>query len=152
MNLSIIKQLLHTVENVSFELEDGAFVPAHFHVTEIGVITKDFIDCGGIIRHERTINFQLWNANDTDHRLKPAKLLDLITLSEEKLGLEDLEAQVTYQGKTIEEYGLDFNGRNFLLVPKTTNCLAKDRCGIPSEKLNTSPTEKTTCTPGGGCC
>ena len=27
-------------------LPDGSFVPAHFHVTEVGRVQKDFIDCG----------------------------------------------------------------------------------------------------------
>lgn len=30
-----------------FKLENGNSVPEHFHVTEVGIITKDFIDCGG---------------------------------------------------------------------------------------------------------
>ena len=149
MKLSDIKTLLLTLENVTFELENGSFVPEHFHVTEVGVITKHFIDCGGTIRNEKVANFQLWNANDLDHRLKPTKLLNIITLSEQKLGMEDLEIEVEYQGATIEKYGLDFNGKNFLLVSKQTDCLAQDKCGIPTVQLKP---KTTTCTPGGGCC
>ncbi len=149
MKLSDIKTLLLTLENVTFELENGSFVPEHFHVTEVGVITKHFIDCGGTVRNEKVANFQLWNANDFDHRLKPTKLLNIITLSEQKLGMEDLEIEVEYQGTTIEKYGLDFNGKNFLLVSKQTDCLAQDKCGIPTEQLKP---KTTTCTPGGGCC
>jgi hypothetical protein len=149
MNLSEIKNLLPTLENVAFELENGTFVPEHFHVTEVGVITKHFIDCGGTVRNEKVANFQLWDANDFDHRLKPTKLLNIINLSEEKLQIGDLEIEVEYQGKTIEKYGLDFNGKNFVLVTKQTNCLAQDKCGIPAEKLKP---QTTTCTPGGGCC
>ncbi len=64
--------------------------------------------------------------------------------------MEDLEIEVEYQGATIEKYGLDFNGKNFLLVSKQTDCLAQDNCGILAVKLQT---EKTSCcTPGGGCC
>ena len=87
MKLSQIKALLPTLENVTFKLENGIFVPEHFHVTEVGVITKHFIDCGGAIRNEKVVNFQLWNANDFEHRLKPTKLLKIIKLSEEKLGI-----------------------------------------------------------------
>jgi len=150
MNLSRIKNILPTLENVAFELENGNYVPEHFHVTEIGVITKDFIDCGGTIRHEKVANFQLWDANDFDHRLKPSKLLSIIKLSEEKLQMEDLEIEVEYQGNTIQKFGLDFNGRNFVLTSKQTNCLAQDNCGIPTEKQKIEPNK--TCTPGGGCC
>jgi Family of unknown function (DUF6428) len=151
MQLSEIKNLLPTLENVAFELESGTFVPEHFHVTEVGMITKNFIDCGGTVRNEKVANFQLWDANDFEHRLKPTKLLNIINLSEEKLQMKDLEIEVEYQGKTIEKYGLDFNGKNFVLVSKQTNCLAQDKCGIPPEKLKVQ-TEKSACTPGGGCC
>jgi hypothetical protein len=75
-------------------LENGTFVTEHFHVTEVGIVTKQFIDCGGTIRNEKTVNFQLWNANDFDHRLKPAKLLSIIELSEKKLSIEDAEIEV----------------------------------------------------------
>lgn len=152
MNLSQIKNLLPTIEKLVFQLENGTFVPEHFHVTEVGIITKHFIDCGGTIRTEKVANFQLWDANDFDHRLKPTKLLNIIKLSEEKLQLEDLEIEVEYQGTTIEKYGLNFNGKNFILTSKQTNCLAQDKCGIPTEKLKTNQTEKSCCTPGGGCC
>src|SRR5690625_6545241 len=91
MKLSQVKALLPTLEKVTFKLENGSFVPEHFHVTEVGMITKNFIDCGGVIRTEKTVNFQLWNADDFEHRLKPKKLLNIIKLSEEKLGIEDAE-------------------------------------------------------------
>ncbi len=152
MTLEQIKNLLPTLENVAFQLENGTFVPEHFHVTEVGIITKYFIDCGGTVRNEKVANFQLWDANDFDHRLKPNKLLNIIKLSEEKLQMEDLEIEVEYQGKTIEKYGLDFNGKNFVLTAKQTDCLAQDKCGIPSEKLKINLSEKSSCTPGGGCC
>ncbi|MEG1387226.1 MAG: DUF6428 family protein, partial [Algoriella sp.] len=114
MKLSEIKDILPTLENVEFQLENGTFVPEYFHVTEVGQITKNFIDCGGVIRSEKVVNFQLWNANDFEHRLKPNKLLNIIKLSEEKLGMEDAEIEVEYQAETIGKYDLDFNGRNFI--------------------------------------
>ncbi|WP_137904256.1 DUF6428 family protein [Chryseobacterium sp. 2VB] len=157
MRLSEIKEILPALENVEFQLENGNFVPEHFHVTEVGQITKNFIDCGGVIRNEKVVNFQLWDADDYEHRLKPAKLLHIIQLSEEKLGIEDSEIEVEYQGETIGKYDLEFNGKNFVLKSKTTACLAQDACGIPSEKqkknlseLSVTPT--SACTPGSGCC
>ena len=96
MKLSEIKEILPTLDNVEFQLENGTFVPEHFHVTEVGQINKKFIDCGGVIRTEKVINFQLWNANDFEHRLKPTKLLNIIKLSEEKLGMQDAEIEVEY--------------------------------------------------------
>jgi hypothetical protein len=155
MKLSELKNKLSHAEAVNFELENGTLVPEHFHVTEVGVVSKHFIDCGGTIRNEKVANFQLWNANDYDHRLKATKLLNIIKLSEEKLGMEDLEIEVEYQADTIGKYGLSFNGYNFVLVAKQTACLASDSCGIPPEKIKVKMADlvtQNTCTPGGGCC
>lgn len=155
MKLSELKNTLSNASAVNFELENGTLVPEHFHVTEVGVVSKHFIDCGGTIRNEKVANFQLWNANDYDHRLKATKLLNIIKLSEEKLGMEDLEIEVEYQADTIGKYGLSFNGYNFVLVAKQTACLASDSCGIPSEKIKVKMADlvaQNTCTPGGGCC
>jgi len=156
MKLSAIKAILPTLDNVAFQLEDGTFVPEHFHVTEVGQITKNFIDCGGVIRAEKTVNFQLWNADDYEHRLKPGKLLHIIQLSEDKLGIEDAEIEVEYQGQTIGKYDLDYNGTTFVLKNKTTACLAEDACGIPAAKPKVSRRQlgntSGCCTPESGCC
>jgi hypothetical protein len=150
MKLSEVKQILPTLDNVEFQLENGNFVPEHFHVTEVGMITKNFIDCGGVIRTEKVVNFQLWNADDFEHRLKPTKLLNIITLSENKLGIEDAEIEVEYQNETIGKYDLDFNGKTFVLKNKTTACLAQDACGISQPKQTNS--SSSCCTPNSGCC
>lgn len=152
MKLSEIKKILPTLENVEFQLEDGSFVPEHFHVTEVGQISKKFIDCGGTLRSEKVVNFQLWNADDFEHRLKPGKLLNIIKLSEEKLEIEDSEIEVEYQSVTIGKYDLEFNGKNFVLKNKLTACLAEDACGIPKPKLKLSEIQTNSCSPNSGCC
>jgi hypothetical protein len=155
MKLSEVKNQLSTLESVLFQLPNGTFVPEHFHVTEVGLVTKNFIDCGGTVRKETVVNFQLWDANDFDHRLKPKKLLDIITLSEKVLGIEDFEIEVEYQDITIGKYDLEFNGQNFELVNKQTNCLAQDKCGIPSDKLKNNRSDKKAapcCSLDGNCC
>ena len=156
MKLSEIKEILANRESVNFQLENGQVVPEHFHVTEVGVITKDFIDCGGTVRHEKVANFQLWDANDFEHRLKAGKLLNIISLSEQVLGMEDLEIEVEYQSETIGKYDLAFDGDDFVLIAKTTACLAMGKCGIPPEKVKLEMINLAgainTCKPGGGCC
>jgi hypothetical protein len=156
MKLSEIKEILKNTHQVVFKLPNGTKVPEHFHVTEVGEITKKFIDCGGTVREEKVINFQLWEANDYDHRLAPNKLLNIIELSEKTLNLGDYEIEVEYQSDTIGKYALDFNGNEFLLQPKYTNCLATDKCGVPPEKIKVrlSDLSKNTscCTPNSGCC
>lgn len=154
MKLSEVKTLLNTLDIVNFQLPNGTFVPEHFHVTEVGLITKNFIDCGGTVRNETVVNFQLWDANDFEHRLKPNKLLNIITLSEKVLGIEDYRIEVEYQDTTIGKYDLGFNGQNFELLNKQTACLAKENCGIPSEKEKNrmSDANEPCCSADGNCC
>ncbi len=155
MKLSQVKNILTHATALTFQLPTGELVPENFHVTEVGKITKHFIDCGGTVRKENVVSFQLWNAADYDHRLHPEKLLKIIQLSEKIIGIEDLEIEVEFQGTTIQKFGLDHNGSSFLLTTTQTDCLAKDSCGIPVEQL---PKQKVkigsnaACTPGGGCC
>ena len=156
MKLSEIKKELGALNNVVFILPNGTYVPEHFHVTEVGLITKNFIDCGGKVRKETVVNFQLWDANDYEHRLKPQKLLNIITLSENILEIEDYEVEVEYQTETIGKYDLGFNGTVFTLINKQTACLAEDQCGISSEKqkvnLSAISNQANSCAPGSGCC
>ena len=156
MKLSEVKSALSQLDSIAFQLPNGDLVPTHFHVTEVGKISKHFIDCGGTVRKENVANFQLWNADDYNHRLHPEKLVNIIELSEKILELEDLEVEVEYQADTIGKFGLDFDGVNFQLTSKQTDCLAKDNCGIPSQKpkvrIADLSTNKESCAPGSGCC
>ena len=154
MLLSQAKSILTRSETIAFQLPNGDLVPSHFHVTEIGLINKHFIECGGTVRKEQKVSFQLWNADDYDHRLHPEKLVHIIELSERVLGIPDLEIEVEFQSETIGKYGLDHDGKNFLLTTKKTDCLAKDNCGIPAEKpkVRLSQLQASCCEPGSGRC
>lgn len=155
MKLSQIKEQLTQLDRIAFKLPNGQLVPNHFHVTEVGKISKNFIDCGGTLRKEEVVNFQLWSANDYDHRLHPEKLLHIIELSEKVLEIGDLEIEVEYQSDTIGKFGLDFDGEHFLLTSKQTDCLAKDQCGLPTAKQKVILSElqpTSSCTPDSGCC
>lgn len=153
MKLSEIKNKLDSIEELVFVLPNGNIVPKHFHVTEVGMITKHFIDCGGTERIEKVVNFQLWEAGDYDHKLAPTKLKNIIQLSESKLGFGDLEVEVEYQQDTIGKFGLNFDGKQFNLVNKNTNCLALDACGVADKaKVNLTQLTSDCCTPGAGCC
>ena len=156
MKLSEVKSALGKLDTIAFQLPTGELVPTHFHVTEVGKIAKHFIDCGGTVRNEQVANFQLWNADDYNHRLHPEKLLNIIELSEKVLEMGDLQVEVEYQAETIGKFGLDFDGVNFQLTSKQTDCLAKDNCGVPKQKskvrLSTLQATDDSCTPGSGCC
>tara|TARA_R110002049_G_scaffold159892_4_gene324932 strand:+ start:853 stop:1323 length:471 start_codon:yes stop_codon:yes gene_type:complete len=156
MTLSDIKKYLSQLETISFTLPDGSLVPNHFHVTEVGQVAKHFIDCGGTVRQEKKVSFQLWNADDYDHRLHPEKLVKIIELSEEIFNLEGLDIEVEYQGEqTIQKFGLEFKNNTFQLTSLVTDCLAKDKCGIPEpkQKLQFSDIQAgDSCAPGSVCC
>jgi len=155
MTIEEIKNILKDSKTIEFKLPNGTLVPSHFHVTEVGKIDKQFIDCGGTLRHELIANFQLWSADDYDHRLHPEKLLSIIELSQKKLGIEDLPIEVEYQGETIGKYGLKYDGKSFALTTKMTDCLAKDGCGVPEQKMKvdlSSLTVGNSCDPNSGCC
>ncbi|AMJ64814.1 DUF6428 family protein [Hymenobacter sp. PAMC 26628] len=152
MKLSEMQQALAGLAAVSFRLPDGTALPAHFHVTEVGLVTKHFIDCGGVERRETVANFQLWEAGDYDHRLAPQKFLHILQLSARILGPQDLDIEVEYQQATIGKFGLAFDGRDFWLTPKQTACLAQDACGIPNAAFALPQLSVAGCMPGGGCC
>ncbi len=155
MKLSEFKNALKEVNELTFIQPNGALVPVHFHVTEIGKINKHFIDCGGIMRDENVVNFQLWVADDVDHRFAPEKLLKVIAMSEEKLGITEATIEVEYQTETVGKYDLVFENGVFKLQNKYTDCLAKDNCGIPETKQKIKLADlqaQSCCSPESGCC
>ena len=152
MKLSEVREKLNEVDTVAFVLPNGEKVPAHFHLTEIGNIQKHFMDCGGTVRKETKVSFQLWTSIDVAHRLKAEKLKQIIALATEKIALEDAEVEVEYQGDTIEKYGLEFDGQQFLLATQKTDCLAQENCGIPVQKVKKKLSELTSACCPPGCC
>lgn len=155
MNLFEFKEVLSSIEDVVFILPNGVNVPPYFHITEVGAITRHFIDCGGKVRKHVSINFQLYTSTDFDHRLKPSKLAEIIKASEISLALPNAEIEVEYQGQTVEKYGLDFNQGHFLLIPLKTDCLAKDACGLPvpaNVEVSLAVSSSSCCAPGSSCC
>lgn len=154
MILNEFKKNLEAISELKFSLENGIEVPEHFHITEIGMVNKSYIDCGGTYRNEHYVNFQLWFSNDVEHRLNPKNLIEIIETAAEKMPLPDTEIEVEYQGDTIGKYALSFQSGVFILKSKFTNCLAEDQCGIsePKKKVVLSSIEKSSCLPGSGCC
>lgn len=155
MTINEFKTQLENSQEVNFILPNGYFVPKHFHITEVGVTTKDFIDCGGTVRSDRKVNFQLWmDENDKAHRLTPEKLLHIISLSEKHFDLSNLEIEAEYQIDTINKFNIEADSGSFILVPQKTDCLAMDKCGIPTEKptIRIVNGEVSSCDPNSGCC
>ena len=70
---------------------------------------------------------------------------------------EDLEIEIEYQMDTVGKFGLEFNNDEFVLTNTKTDCLAKDNCGIPVDKVKIKigewvNKETACCTPDSGCC
>jgi hypothetical protein len=153
MLLSELTTFLTGRDRLAFTLPDGTRVPAHFHITEVGEVSKRFVDCGGTQRHERTASLQLWSANDYDHRLHPEKLVAILEIAKRDLGLGDLPIEVEYQGDdTIQKFGLSIVDDGLRLASLQTDCLAKDRCGIPDKPISLNDHLAPSCAPGSGCC
>ena len=114
----------------------GEAVPQHFHVTEIGGVRKDFIDCGGTQRVNSTCLIQCWVATDVDHRIGTKKVLKIVEMGEKVLAGDFLPVEIEYEEGVISQYPLDdLEVTNeavvFRLTTKHTDCLAKEKCGIP---------------------
>ncbi len=153
MKLSAFKKTLSKLDTLKFQLPDGHFVPAHFHITEVGHVTRNYIDCGGIKRQENKLSIQLWVASDKDHRLKPDKVLDILKLADKQFEFSNIDVEVEYQQSTIGLFKLVFVGSVFQLINTHTTCHAQDKCGISQEKprvrLNASG---LSCNPESDCC
>ena len=118
-------------------LPNGEFVPENFHVTEVGKVTKQFIDCGGTERETIACVLQVWVANDVDHRLKSNKLAKILELAEPLVGATNghLPVEIEYGSEYVSQYPLGDvevtpGGLLFVLGAKKTACLAPDKCGV----------------------
>lgn len=120
---------------VHLMLPDKSFVPAHFHITEVGRVHKDFIDCGGTVRSTTACVLQVWVAQDFDHRLDTTKLAKVVRIAAPLLKSSDLPVEVEYENQTVSQFLLTVaevtpSGVLLHLGTKHTACLAPERCGI----------------------
>ena len=136
MNVQQLTLMLeeNSESSLRFVLPTGERIPDHFHITEVGRVEKNFIDCGGTRRKAVSCLLQAWTANDTDHRLEAGKLAKILKIAAPILGSTDLPVEVEYGPDVAAQYQLadvevTDDGLNFVLVGKQTDCLAKDQCG-----------------------
>jgi hypothetical protein len=134
---------------VHFVLPDGGRIPEHAHVTEVGRIDREFLDCGGEQRKTSFCCLQVWVADDTDHRLPARKLAAIIDRALEPLRLGELPVEIEYEDGFISQFPVvAVNAGDVVVVQlgtKHTDCLAKEVC-LPI----TAPS--TSCSSGSGCC
>jgi hypothetical protein len=157
MKLKELKAALAADANAQprFTLSDGDHIPAHFHITEVGHVTKRFIDCGGKV-HDRsdTCVLQAWVGDDVDHRLNAGTFAKILDLGAKVLPHDDLEVEVEYDCCISAQYpvvSVTPAGEHIdiLLAEKHTDCLARKRmrnaspcCG---DRENSSERAAATC-------
>jgi hypothetical protein len=151
MNLDAFIAVLTENPDVALHLmlPDGSFVPAHFHVTEVGRVQKDFIDCGGTRRSTTACVLQVWVADDTDHRLDASKLAKIIRIGISLFQSTTVPVEVEYEQGAVSLYPVRQaevtpSGVLLHLGSKHTACLAPDRCGVGAVEV--------ACCPTPGCC
>lgn len=125
----------HPDAKMHWMLPDRSFVPEHYHITEVGRVQKDFIDCGGTIRSLTSCLLQIWVADDKDHRLETTKLAKIMEVAGPVLASDELPVEVEYEAGTISQYpvaGVEVTpaGLLFYLSTKHTACLAPEKCGV----------------------
>ncbi len=153
MKLSEFKKQLENTDQLEFVLSNGEKVPSHFHITEVGLTTKQFTDCGNTFRTSKTATFQLWTSVDFYHRLEPKKVVKIINSTEHLFNGEDLDIEIEYQQNTVGKFGLEYTDGKYILTNTKTDCLAKSDCGIPTEKIKQNLNELTSCcTTNSSCC
>lgn len=145
MKVTELKNALaaHRDAEIQFELPDGARVPAHAHVTEIGRVEKRFVDCGGTRRTDVRCQMQTWVANDLDHRLTTGKLLGILNKAQSILESDELEVDVEHEVEWTSQFplasaALVHNKLVLTLGVRHTACLAQDKC-MPKPSLLALP-------------
>jgi hypothetical protein len=135
MKLSKLLQTLdeHPDTQLKMKLPNQSFVPAHFHVTEVGLVRKDFIDCGGTVRSTATCVIQVWVATDVDHRISTTKLQSIFDSATKLLGSDDLQVEIEFEDHVISQYPLrniaiNESSIELELGSKHTGCLAPQLC------------------------
>jgi hypothetical protein len=123
---------LHPDTFPRFVLPGGDFIPAHAHVTEVGHVVKNFIDCGGVTGKSETLLLQTHVGQDTDHRLRSDRFAKILQLGERVLPHDGLEVEVEYDCCVVAQYPVSEvkpAGKHLdvILGKRRTQCLAQER-------------------------
>ena len=140
MKLNELKTILrsHPDSLPRFILPRGDEIPAHFHLTEVGHVTKKFVDCGGTLREREACVLQTWVADDFEHRLKSKRFADILELGRSILPTDELEVEVEWDCCVISQYPIAAartvqDRLEFQLETSHTACLAREKCGCEAE-------------------
>lgn len=150
MKLAQFKALLEANREKTFALQlpGEVAVPRAFHITEVGFVSKTFVDCGGKVHTVQTCQLQAWLGPDVDHRIEAGKMADILKKAEAILPNEFLELEVEYEDTVISQYPvaearISEGEVTLILTTKHTDCLAPELCIVPGVNG---------CAPKSGCC
>ena len=115
-----------------FVLPDGDYIPAHAHVTEIGHVVRNFIDCGGLTGTEDKVLLQTHVGDDTDHRLRSDRFAQILQLGNRVIPSANLDVDVEYDCGVVAQYPIveatpDGDHLNLILRRGRTQCRARER-------------------------
>jgi Family of unknown function (DUF6428) len=115
-----------------FVLPDGDYIPAHAHVTEVGHVVRNFIDCGGLTGKEEKILLQTHVGDNTDHRLRADRFAKILGLGNRVIPSADLDVAVEYDCCVVAQYPIaeatpDGEHLNLILQRGRTQCRARER-------------------------
>ena len=132
-----------------FVLPDGDYIPAHAHVTEVGHLVRNFIDCGGLSGKEEKVVLQTHVGDDTDHRLRSDRFAKILRLGRGVIPTANLDVDVEYDCCVVAQYPIadakpDGEHLNLILQRGRTQCRARER--------RQSKTAATCCATSAACC
>jgi hypothetical protein len=115
-----------------FILPSGDYIPAHAHVTEVGHVVRNFIDCGGLTGKEQRAVLQTHVGNDADHRLRSDRFAKILELGSRVIPSADLDVDVEYDCCVVAQYPIaeakpDGEHLNLILLRGRTQCRAQER-------------------------
>ena len=132
-----------------FVLPDGDYIPAHAHVTEVGHVVRNFIDCGGLTGKEEKVVLQTHVGDDTDHRLRSDRFAKILELGTRVIPSADLDVDVEYDCCVVAQYPIaearpDGEHLKLILSRSRTQCRARER--------RESETAGSCCATSAACC
>ena len=152
MKLHQFKTLLEANADKYFglQLPGDKAVPQAFHITEVGFVSKTFIDCGGKVHTVQTCQLQAWIGPDVDHRIEAGKMASILDKAQAIVPNDFLDLEIEYEDEVISQYTVadaevSEGAVTLHLAHKHTDCLAQELCIVPAGATGG-------CTPGGGCC
>lgn len=151
MKLDVLKELVakHPRTFPRFVLPDGDHIPAHAHVTEVGHVVKNYIDCSGETGQEEKVLLQTHVGSDTQHRLRSDRFAKILELGGRIVRNDKLNVEVEYDCCVVAQYPITeakVEGKHLelLLIRGKTQCRARER--------HKEATREACCETAAACC